>query len=75
MNQTEIKNPAPKNPYRIPVKQALEDYGVDMADESEMFEALGGGSVPACCSEGCEVEPDGVFSHGCPSVLLAMGLI
>jgi hypothetical protein len=30
---------------------------------------------PALCDEGCEVEPDGECEHGCPSVLLAAGLI
>jgi hypothetical protein len=31
--------------------------------------------VPACCTEGCEVEPDGRCEHGCPSILLAAGII
>ena len=31
--------------------------------------------VPACCDEGCEVEPDGRCEHGCPSILLALGVI
>lgn len=31
--------------------------------------------VPACCSSGCQVEPDGKCSHGHPSILVAMGLI
>lgn len=31
--------------------------------------------VPALCKEGCEVEPDGRCSHGCPSVLLLAGVI
>lgn len=30
---------------------------------------------PALCDEGCEVEPDGTCEHGCPSVLLDVGLI
>lgn len=30
---------------------------------------------PALCSEWCEVEPDGVCEHGCPSILLAMGMV
>lgn len=30
---------------------------------------------PALCSEYCEVEPDGTCEHGCPSILLALGLI
>lgn len=31
--------------------------------------------VPACCAEGCEVEPDGRCEHGHPSLLLALGVI
>ena len=31
--------------------------------------------IEALCDEGCSVEPDGRCSHGCPSPLLAMGLI
>lgn len=64
-----------KNPYRIPAREVLEDWGVDPSDEGALMEFLGGGSVPACCREGCEVEPDGVCPHGCPSVLLSCGLI
>ena len=26
-------------------------------------------------SEGCEIEPDGRCEHGCPSVLIALGII
>lgn len=32
-------------------------------------------SVPACCSELCEVEPDGECEHGFPSVLIALGVM
>ena len=32
-------------------------------------------SVPACCSEGCIVEPDGVCEHGFNSVLIECGMI
>jgi len=31
--------------------------------------------VPACCSEGCVVEPDGTCPHGNPSILKHHGLI
>jgi hypothetical protein len=59
----------PKNQYRISLQEALDNAGMD-------FEAMMNDSViPACCSEGCEVEPDGRCEHGCPSVLLAMGVI
>jgi len=54
----------------------------DYVDSSEVLEIEGldfsdlmDSSVPACCSEGCYVEPDGKCSHGHPSVLLDMGLI
>ncbi|MEY3311797.1 MAG: hypothetical protein RL348_1130, partial [Bacteroidota bacterium] len=32
------------------------------------------GPVPAICSEGCEVEPDGRCSHGNPSILIQIGI-
>jgi len=31
--------------------------------------------VPACCSEGCQVEPDGKCQHGHPSILIELGII
>lgn len=31
--------------------------------------------VPACCSDGCQVEPDGRCPHGHPSIFLAAGVI
>jgi hypothetical protein len=54
---------------RIKVSEALEAHGVELEDVA--LEAV----VPACCNEGCEVEPDGHCEHGNPSVLVAMGLI
>jgi hypothetical protein len=54
---------------RISVKEALEASGQTL--EELVFESV----VPACCSDGCEVEPDGTCEHGHPSVLLAMGVI
>lgn len=56
--------------HRISVQAALDNAGVDMADLSE-----DPACVPACCSEGCEVEPDGVCVHGFKSVLLVLGVI
>lgn len=42
----------------------------------ELLEQVGNDSiVPACCDEGCKVEPDGHCEHGYPSVLLALGVI
>jgi hypothetical protein len=62
----------PKNEYRITADEALENAGIDMEEDADM---LMDSVVPACCKEGCEVEPDGVCEHGCPSVLIAMGII
>jgi hypothetical protein len=42
----------------------------------ELLDTYGGDSVvPACCDEGCQVEPDGRCEHDCPSILLALGVI
>jgi hypothetical protein len=54
--------------YRISARQALADSGFSLEECMD-------GICPACCSEGCEVEPDGHCEHGCPSVLVAAGLI
>jgi hypothetical protein len=63
-----------KNPDRISVVQLASDYGYDNTDdfiETECSDSV----VPACCRNGCEVEPDGRCEHGCPSPLLALGYI
>lgn len=73
MNATKTTTKAP-NPYRIKVSQLAEEYGYDSKEEfldNECNDSV----MPACCSEGCEVEPDGRCEHGCPSPLLALGLI
>ncbi len=31
--------------------------------------------VPACCSYGCQVEPDGTCEHGFPSILMFLGIL
>lgn len=54
---------------QLSVVETLEIYGVSLADI--IFDSV----VPACCSEGCEVEPDGVCEHGNQSVLLKLGVI
>ena len=54
----------------ITVSKALESHGLD-----SIMEIAFSSIVPACCSEGCEVEPDGHCEHGYESVLLAEGLI
>jgi hypothetical protein len=54
---------------QITVEEALENEGVQLMEIA--FSSI----VPACCSEGCQVEPDGHCQHGHESVLLAEGLI
>jgi hypothetical protein len=57
---------------RATLEQIAEEYGhvsvIEMIQEY-MFDSI----VPACCTEGCEVEPDGKCSHGHPSILIAAG--
>lgn len=53
---------------KITPSKALNNLGLTMID---MMDSI----IPACCSEGCEVEPDGHCEHGHPSVLLEMGMI
>jgi hypothetical protein len=71
-------NTATRNPYRISAMEALENEGWEPSEDGAfayarhaMFEA----TSPACCTEGCIVEPDGRCSHGCPSLLIALGMI
>lgn len=51
-----------------PTKQALYDY---IEEENIHIDSV----VPAVCSEGCEVEPDGHCPHDAPSLLLKLGMI
>jgi hypothetical protein len=63
-----------KNPNRISIRELTELYGFD--DEITMAEEYAMESVvPACCKEGCEVEPDGYCPHKCPSLLIELGII
>jgi len=55
---------------QLSVEQTLEQSGLGLYSE-ELMDSI----VPACCSEGCEVEPDGTCEHGFPSVLLKLGVI
>lgn len=68
MNTQTATTPKPKNPHRIPAAEALRRADMELDDCDDSI-------VPACCDEGCEVEPDGRCEHDCPSVLLAFGLI
>lgn len=59
---------------KISLAKTAEIHGY--TDIEEMLDAVGTDSVvPACCDEGCEVEPDGRCEHKCPSVLLELGVI
>jgi hypothetical protein len=60
--------------YRVKVSTIAKNYGYDDVLEF-LQEECDDSVVPACCSEGCEVEPDGHCEHGFPSVLLALGMI
>jgi hypothetical protein len=44
-------------------------------DEILQAVLIGEENATALCDHGCEVEPDGTCPHGCPSILLAAGLI
>lgn len=57
---------------KLSVDETLEMHGLEFDDLEELvYESV----VPACCEDGCEVEPDGTCPHGNPSILLAMGII
>ena len=62
-----------KNPHRISYKEVIADSG--MTEDEALSRWSVDSIVPACCDEGCEVEPDGRCEHGCPSALIAAGLI
>ena len=49
--------------YKITIHEALENEGVSL--DEVYLESV----VPACCSDGCMVEPDGTCEHGFDSVL------
>lgn len=62
------------NPNRISLREWAEDNGyesVEEALEGECSDSV----VTALCIYDCQVEPDGRCEHGCPSPLLAAGLI
>ena len=57
-------------PKRIPAKEALAENGTTLED----LISDDPGVCPACCSELCQVEYDGVCPHGFPSVFIALGM-
>ena len=72
--ETATVTPKPKNPNRISLKQAAEDEGYESVMEY-LEEGCSDSVVTALCVHGCQVEPDGRCEHGCPSPLLAAGII
>jgi hypothetical protein len=56
------------------LNEVAEEYGYDsVADmmEDYMWDSV----VPACCTDGCEVEPDGKCEHGHQSILIEYGIV
>ena len=71
---------------RIKARQALINEGVDIPEGVKIGDCDAAmnyigrmvtreSDTIACCDEGCTTEPDGHCEHGCPSVLMALGLI
>ena len=66
---------------REDMKISLTDFRAEhgITNGTDMVDALAEWSsdsvVPALCSEGCEVEPDGQCEHGGVSILVRMGVI
>lgn len=62
---------------QLSLTQFKEEHGIfsgtDMADALQEWST--DSVVPAMCADGCEVEPDGSCEHGCPSILVRMGVI
>ena len=62
------------NENRMSVLRLAESHGYE--DLPTFLEEVCSDSVvPACCEEGCDVEPDGRCCHGNPSPLIALGII
>lgn len=65
----------------IEMQMTLSEFKAEhgITSGTEMMDALEEWSsdsvVPALCQDGCEVEPDGQCEHGCPSILVRMGVI
>lgn len=59
---------------KLTIKEVCDQEGCE--NQEELLEMYGYDSVvPACCSEACQVEPDGRCEHGFPSILLRLGVI
>jgi hypothetical protein len=59
------------------LKEFRAEHGITSGTEMQdaLAEWTTDSVVPAMCKEGCEVEPDGACEHGCPSILVAVGMI
>lgn len=60
---------------QIPLKEWLAQNGYASAQEALAECSELDDTYPAICSEGCEVEPDGVCPHGAASLLTAVGVV
>ena len=60
------------NPFRISAVATLRREGINPDDMDSILEFVQSaeweGVSVACCTESCEVEPDGRCPHGCPSL-------
>lgn len=62
------------NAQQISLAKVAQNEGYKTVNE--LILGMGEDSVmPACCSEGCDTEPDGYCEHGFPSILMAAGMI
>ena len=53
--------------------ELAEQEGIELSEL--LMEIFDDSLIPACCSEGCMVEPDGICEHGHPSIFLSLCLI
>lgn len=63
-----------RQPHRLTLEELLAQDGRTLEEICEAV-LIGEENAPTLCDQGCEVEPDGVCAHGCPSVLRAAGMI
>lgn len=61
--------------YKLSISEFLMREGMTLEEFITNDDYMLDSIVPAMCSEGCEVEPDGHCEHGNPSILLELGLI
>ena len=60
--------------HQISMTELLSNEGFDTIEDL-LMEYADSGTVPAMCSCGAQVEPDGHCSDGNPSVYLFLGMI